>query len=393
VSVRQTIEQPYQRRPENVEKPQLIRAYSEERANPASRQAKKKPFIVDAPASMLKRNEQLSKGARHLYMTMRALADGKTGELKINGRWLRATAIESAAEIGRDARLRYMRELVAMGFVTRDFERVLRFIGGRRRMVRGRTQYKVHREASISNADDSTSQKPNVLGEAARKIVKNPNILLKSISSTVEEIDSQEVSNPPTVPVADKIGYCDVRSVKPGGDESSSPAKNADKNDDDSAPLHRNSPKKHKEEAKARLLEEGHSPQFVDAALDCIEERAGSDPNSANFYILSFRKLIENPRDKAKITAKLEARVGSGPETPEPTFCAVCGHTKSFHKRKLENKQRDDPRWNEHEFVELPSSHDPSSRDAQRNQKNREVSEKILSEIYAAAAAGRGIGG
>src|ERR1700722_10047336 len=72
---------------------------------------KKSPFIVDVPAPMLKRHFQLSMNARRLYMTLRALAEGTTGELKINGQWLRAKAIESAAEMGRDVRLAAMREL------------------------------------------------------------------------------------------------------------------------------------------------------------------------------------------------------------------------------------------------------------------------------------------
>ena len=43
----------------------------------------RKAFIVDAPATMLKRNSSISRNARILYNAMRALADGKTGELKI----------------------------------------------------------------------------------------------------------------------------------------------------------------------------------------------------------------------------------------------------------------------------------------------------------------------
>jgi hypothetical protein len=141
-------------------------------------------------------------------MTMRALADYKTGELRINGRWIRAAAIESAAEFCRDIRLRGMRELVAIGLVTYDFERVVRFIGGRRRVVRGRTRYVVHKEAITPNSGSSTAQNPNVLGGSVREIIEKPRILLKSISSTVEEIDSQDLSEAPTGGDAGRIGGC-----------------------------------------------------------------------------------------------------------------------------------------------------------------------------------------
>lgn len=153
--------------------------------------------MVDLPSSMLKRHFQLSKHARHLYMTLRALADGSTGELKINGRWLRAKAIESAAEMCRDVRLAAMRELVAAGLVTYDFEMAVRFIGGRRRAVRSRTRYIVHRAARKSNA----------LGGADPLIVEKPCILLKSISSTVEEIDLQVVSRPTSAVPMDAAGF------------------------------------------------------------------------------------------------------------------------------------------------------------------------------------------
>jgi len=140
---------------------------------------------------MLKRNMQLSKNARHLYMTMRALANGRTGELKLNGRWLPAVAIDSDAEMCRDVRMSAMRELITFGFVTTDRERIERFIGGRKRVVLGRTRYRVHRQPM----------------SPCSKISKKPNVLLKSISSTVEEIDSQDLSNPPCLPAPSAVGF------------------------------------------------------------------------------------------------------------------------------------------------------------------------------------------
>ena len=114
----------------------------------------KSPFIVYAPASMLKRHVQLSKNARHLYTTLLALADGGEGELKIKGRWMKAKVFDAAAEICRDVRLAAMQELIKAGLVTLKYEMAVRFIGGRRRTVRSRSQYTVHR----------TAHKPSVWG-------------------------------------------------------------------------------------------------------------------------------------------------------------------------------------------------------------------------------------
>ena len=101
------------------------------------------PFIVDADAALLKRNPRLSRHARNLYGTMRALADGKTGELRINGRWLRATVLDKAAEMCKRVRMAAMRELVAAGYVLMQRPLVHRELGGRARAVLGPSQYTV----------------------------------------------------------------------------------------------------------------------------------------------------------------------------------------------------------------------------------------------------------
>lgn len=165
------------------------------------RNQRKLPFIVDAPAPMLKRNDQLSKNARNLYMTMGALADGRNGELKINGRWIPAKAIDSAAEMCRDVRMRCMRELRDAGLVTFDRERVPRIIGGRKRVVAGRSRYVVHKTLVKAKPTDSFNENTRVSGYMLQKSSVKPRILLKSISSTVQKIDPQGFSNPPYEPV------------------------------------------------------------------------------------------------------------------------------------------------------------------------------------------------
>ena len=147
------------------------------------------PFIVDVSASLLRRNTELSKAARVLYSTMRSLADGKTGAVRIKNRWLKARAIDAEGEMCRCVRLRAMRELVAtQGLVTMERERIERVIGCRKRVVLGACHYFVHRQPVPS---------------ASRK--KQP-FLLKSLSSTVEEIDPQFISQHPGGPAIGRVG-------------------------------------------------------------------------------------------------------------------------------------------------------------------------------------------
>jgi len=176
-------------------------------------------FIVDAKATMLKKHPDLSKHTRNLYGTLRALADGKTGELRINGRWLKATVFDHHAEMCRDVRMRAMRELIKAGHVIMTRPRISRLIKGRIRIVRGESQYKVLRDPQDSSTVDAqetapkTRQNPNnpsVIHDSSTVDAKtdsrgleaaksaNPTnstslnpILLQSIPSTVEEIDSQ----------------------------------------------------------------------------------------------------------------------------------------------------------------------------------------------------------
>lgn len=133
-----------------------------------------RPFIVDVDASFLKRNAHLSKAARNLYGTMRSLADGKTGELSINGNPLDWQYIARQAEIGRYSWLKYLEELRVAGLVQVQRERVMRVIDGRRRVVLGHAHYFVLRQA--------VSQENSKIGC----------FLLRSDSSTVQEADPQD---------------------------------------------------------------------------------------------------------------------------------------------------------------------------------------------------------
>ena len=200
------------------------RCFTCDAASPQAEKTKK-PFIVDVPASMLKRNPnlQLNKAARNLYTTMRALANGKTGELKINGRWVKATVIDKAAEMCRDLRMRAMRDLVALGLVTMERERVKRVIKGRIRVVRSFTKYVVFRSPTTNESAAKRKQNGNT-------DAKNQPILLQSISSTVVEIDSQFFSETPRGGSPDFSGSAFQKEVvEENHNQSSSPRKDDDR--------------------------------------------------------------------------------------------------------------------------------------------------------------------
>jgi hypothetical protein len=246
------------------------------------------PFIVDVPATLLKRNTELSKAARVLYSTMRSLADGKTGALKIRNRWLKAKAIDAAAEMCRDVRLRAMRELVALGLASMERERVERVIKGRKRVVFGITRYFVHRQP------------------AARKKTESKPFLLKSISSTVEKIDSQVFSNPPVGAVSEGSGVLPVVSENEKG-EVSHHHPEPPKPDDDLPSRF----EKLQNTARAILVERGEDAEFVEAAIQFIDERSaalGRSPGSAAYYLASFQTLQHSSEEMAAIWETVKRR-------------------------------------------------------------------------------------
>lgn len=257
----------------------------------------KSPFIVYAPASMLKRHVQLSKNARHLYTTLLALADGGEGELKIKGRWMKAKVFDAAAEICRDVRLAAMQELIKAGLVTLKYEMAVRFIGGRRRTVRSRSQYTVHRtpqKPSVLGLSDAptvakslrgTGQKPNVSGGANPEIVEKSCILLKSISSTVVKIDSQVLPRLPIgAPIpADGFEFAG-ETVGKGSKSSHTRARNARdvRMTDPSRPCY--------EDFKGQFPDVT-SRQFA-FAVERISSRAKTPPRSLQFWETSLRNFF-----------------------------------------------------------------------------------------------------
>jgi hypothetical protein len=254
---------------------------------PAKRKASssRAPFIVDAQATMLKRNKELSRNARNLYVTLRALADGKTGHLKIKGRWLQASTFDSAAEMCRCVRLPAMRELKALGFVTSERDRVELYIDGRRRVVLGRCRYTVHRQA------------------VAPKTTKKPSILQEYIPSTVEEVDPQFLSNPPGGGVRG-VGN-NHQSLHPADDGfSASTSKTS-----------------HTETARIFLLSKGYDSQMVDIALTRVADLADAlkkIPRLPAYFITSVERGLADLEERAELETILveRARKGIGAGAP-----------------------------------------------------------------------------
>ena len=88
----------------------------------------RKPFIVrEISADMLGRHPQLSKGARILWwLTMRSMADHRTGELRHRQHWYTGEEIDRRAEISTRRRKDLMKELSDAGYVQWERERVKR---------------------------------------------------------------------------------------------------------------------------------------------------------------------------------------------------------------------------------------------------------------------------
>jgi hypothetical protein len=113
----------------------------EERKERTVAQAKM-PFVVRETADwLLSRQDWISDGARHLYLTLRTLADHKTGELRIPGKnWIKLRTIEKKAGISHNTRKKYMRELIVLNAIRVDREYVDRKIDGRELKVLGESQ-------------------------------------------------------------------------------------------------------------------------------------------------------------------------------------------------------------------------------------------------------------
>lgn len=213
-------------------------------------------FIADVEASLLKKNSRVSKHARRLYGTLRALADGKTGELRICGRWLKATIFDKAAEMCKRVRLSAMRELIAEGYVAMERPLIRREIAGRSRAVLGACQYrvlKVPKPKTDQNSKDSSRVH-----------------LLGCISCTVQEMHQQVLSTTPSEVPGSVLSSDGKNSVR---EHTSSSSKAPATLDDDDSRIRES----HSNDGRRDLIPEIPSPN-VNSRPAAKEEPTGAAP-------------------------------------------------------------------------------------------------------------------
>lgn len=138
---------------------------------PRNREVKRKPafIIYNSPAWLDQHQDWISDGARKLYKTLRTLMDQRTGRLFIPGRgWIRISTIEQKSQMCEETRLKYTRELLALGAVQIHRDYVTRRINGRYRKVLGQAQItvlplhppKVYEHRAISSTTPGNGAKP-----------------------------------------------------------------------------------------------------------------------------------------------------------------------------------------------------------------------------------------
>jgi hypothetical protein len=168
--------------------------------------SRKKPFVCDVDATWLKKNPNVTKNARSLYGTMKALANGKTGKLCIRGNPLNWEFIRRQAEVCKNVWQRSLKELIDIGLVSIERERVTIYRDGRKRSVLGRATYLIHRQP---------------------KTVRKRRILQEPFSSTVQKKGAQDFQRHPEAGAPGLSGSGSDRK-KEYREQSSSPTANAD---------------------------------------------------------------------------------------------------------------------------------------------------------------------
>jgi hypothetical protein len=243
---------------------------------------RKQPFIVDVDVRCTRKNSEikLTRGGRGIYVGLRGLADGKTGALAINGCPLDWQYICRQLEISHCTWRKYRRELLAVGLMWEKRDRVQIIKDGRRRAVLGRVTYYVLRQPDIEET------------------VKKPPFFLGATFSTVEKVAPQIIQRHPE-PSFQRVRSCpaSVSFLELEKSKSSSPAEKAD----DDAPSRF---EKLQNAARLTLLERGEDLEFVEVAINFIDERSatlGKSPSSAAYYVTSFQTLKHNSEEMAML--------------------------------------------------------------------------------------------
>jgi hypothetical protein len=168
-------------------------------------------FIVrEISADMLRKHPLLSKGARMLWLAMKAMADHRTGELRHRHHWFSGKEIDLRAEISPRQRKDLMKELVKAGLVQWERERVMRYLRDRatghqrRRWVLGRTHYSIPK-VPPTRAGRSTVQSvhgariaPTILSEIHQEGMSDASSLVfgfrQSVINTPEKKEAKQTA-------------------------------------------------------------------------------------------------------------------------------------------------------------------------------------------------------
>jgi hypothetical protein len=261
----------------------------------------KKQFVLrDTSAEVVK---SLSQNELALWMTMRRLADAKTGALYFHGKWIRAERIQREAKMGKTRRKETMKTLVVKGLVRIQQDHSVRDIADRlsghvrKRFVFKEVQYWVNeipRQDWVSSAGRS-KKTPKLRVSSAGRNEKKPSAGRFLSQHKNRPINSH---NPPDAgssgPVGDRrlSGYGE-RSENHQGNT------NGDRLDD----------------LKKKVLAECTDPNGdLATALDVIIERvkrAGINVTSAKYLEVALQRFdFQTGQDREDWMAASRGRIG-----------------------------------------------------------------------------------
>ena len=330
----------------------------------ASHPQKKQPFIVrEIDARMLRKHPEVSKGARMLWLTMLSMANAKTGELRHREHWYCGKEIDRRAEISDRTRQQQMKELVRFGLVRMEQERREGVLTDRlsgckrwRKGVFGETHYTVFKSPhkdwfsytaaqksphkhwpptarkfsqpiesrNTPNKTESQNEKSphKQRVSTARKFYRAGRISVTS-TSVVHQREGVGVSG--SVSGGASLDGAPVGCASPSavesdignGWENNAPSSSSvsgtapeEKKDDDLRDL----PSRAElllEKAKGILISQGHERDYVEVALDLLDERSfqlGKAPGSVAYYLKCFETLEESLTEKDLVMEHMKKR-------------------------------------------------------------------------------------
>ena len=240
-------------------------------------------FKVDIDADVVR---PLTPGARNLYLALRWLADGCTGEVSRNGEPFSAKYICEQAKISEDSWQKYLRELREAGLVTVAPER-------RNRALWKTPRYTVHRQPVANKNGKKPMFRP---GREFPVAVTGTGISRPKYSETPS---GSSLRDSPSLAGQSETGK-NVNHHHPTADD-----------DEKFSSPEPNHYERIQDQATAFLIGKGHDPDFVEIGIQFVEARSvqfGGTPVAAHYYIHSFLRLLENDNDKAVVWALVDQK-------------------------------------------------------------------------------------